>query len=65
VPVWAFHGAKDRSVPVKLSREMIGAIKNAGGNLKYTEFPDGGHIISEQVWETTGLLDWVFAQQRD
>lgn len=65
VPVWAFHGAKDRSVPVRLSRDMITAIKDAGGNPKYTEYPDKGHIISEQVNTTPGLLDWVFEQRRD
>jgi pimeloyl-ACP methyl ester carboxylesterase len=65
VPVWAFHGAKDRNVPVRRSREMIDAIKKAGGNPKYTEYPDAGHIISTQVRETSDLLDWLFAQKRD
>ena len=65
IPLWAFHGAKDRSVPVKLSREMIAAMKNAGGDPKYTEYPDEGHIISKQVTTTPGLLDWVFEQKRD
>jgi predicted peptidase len=64
LPVWAFHGAKDRSVPVRLSREMIEAMKQAGGNPKYTEYPDEGHIISKQVMDTPGLLDWVFEQSQ-
>lgn len=65
VPVWAFHGRKDRSVPVRLSRDMIEAIKNAGGNPRYTEYPNEGHIISEPFFNTPDLLDWVFAQQRE
>jgi len=65
VPVWAFHGAKDRSVPVKESRNMIEAIEAAGGKPKYTEFPDGRHIIHSQVSNTPGLLDWVFQQKLD
>lgn len=65
IPVWAFHGAKDRSVPVRRSLEMIEAMKKAGGNPKYTEYPDGGHIISKQVTATPDLLDWVFEQRRD
>ena len=65
VPVWAFHGAKDRSVPVRFSRDMIEAIKKAGGNPRYTEYPDEGHIISEPLFNTPDLLDWVFAQQRE
>ena len=65
VAVWAFHGRKDRAVPVKKSREMIAAIENAGGDPRYTEYPDAGHIISEQFEKTPGLLDWLFAQERD
>lgn len=63
VPVWAFHGAKDRIVPVEGSRKMISALKEAGGNPRYTEFANEGHIISESFQKTEGLLDWVFAQQ--
>ncbi|WP_163381538.1 dienelactone hydrolase family protein [Cyclobacterium sp. SYSU L10401] len=63
VPIWAFHGAKDRIVPVEGSRKMISAIKEAGGNPRYTEFANEGHIISESFQKTEGLLDWVFAQQ--
>lgn len=65
VAVWAFHGRKDRSVPVKKSREMIAAIEKAGGDPRYTEYPDAGHIISEQFENTPGLLDWLFSQERD
>ena len=65
VPVWAFHGEKDRSVPVKLTREMIDAIKNAGGHPRYTEFPDAGHNIWDEVKNTPGLLEWLFAQKCD
>jgi predicted peptidase len=65
IPLWVFHGAKDRSVPVKLSRDMIKAIKDAGGNPRYSEFPDQGHIIYESVRNTPGLLAWMFNQKRD
>jgi hypothetical protein len=62
VAVWAFHGTLDRNAPVSGSRNMIDAIKNAGGNPKYTEFPDEGHNIWDRVSATPGLLDWLFAQ---
>ena len=65
VSIWAFHGAKDRNVPVSGSRDMIAAIKKAGGNPRYTEFPDAHHNIWEDVKNTLGLLDWLFAQKRD
>jgi len=31
MPIWAFHGAKDRNVPVSGSRDMIEAIKKQAG----------------------------------
>lgn len=64
VGVWAFHGEKDRNVPVESSRRMIGAIKKSGGLPLYTEFPGAGHNIWDQVTNTAGLLDWLFAQKK-
>jgi predicted peptidase len=64
LPIWAFHGKKDKNVPVSGSREIIQAIKNAGGNPRYTEYPDKAHDISKEVIDTPGLLDWLFAQKR-
>jgi hypothetical protein len=44
---------------------MIEAIKKAGGNPKYTEYPNEAHGIWNQVSSTPGLIDWLFAQKRD
>lgn len=65
VSVWAFHGEKDKNVPVKESRDMIDAIKKAGGDPRYKEFANEGHGIWDKVMATPGLLDWLFDQQRD
>ena len=63
-PIWAFHGQKDDIAPVDLSREMIKAIKEAGGNPRYTEFPDANHFSWPLAYDTPGLLDWLFEQHR-
>ena len=65
VAVWDFHGANDRNVPVSGSRQMIAALKKAGGRPRYTEYPDAAHNIWEEVIKTPGLLDWLFAQKQD
>jgi pimeloyl-ACP methyl ester carboxylesterase len=65
IPVWAFHGRKDRMVPVSGSQQIVAAMKNAGGDPHYTEYPNEGHHIWQQVTDTPGLLDWLFAQQRN
>ncbi len=49
VPVWAFHGAKDRNVLAKGSRLIIDAMKKAGGAPLYTEYPDAAHDIGERI----------------
>ncbi|MEO6719616.1 MAG: hypothetical protein ABIN67_04580 [Ferruginibacter sp.] len=65
MPIWAFHGAKDKNVPVSGSRDMIVAIKKAGGHPQYTEYPNEAHNIWNQVIETPGLWDWLFAQKKE
>lgn len=65
VPVWAFHGLHDHNVPVSGSRDMINAIKAAGGHPIYTEFPDEGHNIWYQVSVTPGVMEWLFTQKRE
>lgn len=61
--VWAFHGAQDINVPVQLSRDMITEIKKAGGDPRYTEFPNRAHGIWDDVMQTPGVLDWLFDQK--
>jgi predicted peptidase len=65
VPTWVFHGAKDQAVPEIASAMLVDALKAAGGNVKYTVLPEGGHVDS---WvyaydAKSGLFDW-FLQQR-
>lgn len=65
VPIWAFHGENDNTVPVEFSRNMIAAIKKAGGNPKYNEYPNVGHNSWHQAYDTPELLDWLFAQVKE
>ncbi|MCM4150323.1 hypothetical protein DHD05_01865 [Arenibacter sp. N53] len=64
VPIWAFHGKNDKSVPVNLTRDVIKAVRTFGGSPKYTEY-SAGHDIWNQVYKTPGLLEWLFAQKKD
>ena len=64
LPVWAFHGDDDRAVPVARSREMIEAIRAAGGEPKYTEYPAVGHDSWTRTYGDDAFHDWLFAQRR-
>jgi hypothetical protein len=65
IPVWAFHGNDDRNVSVTGSRNMIEAMRSAGGNPRYNEFPGVGHNVWPEVEKTEGVMDWMFAQRRN
>lgn len=65
VPVWAFHGAQDKNVPPQHSRAMVEALRKAGAQPQYTEYPDQGHEAWGKAYGQAGLFDWMFAQRRE
>lgn len=65
MPCWVFHGAADDTIPVTKSREMVAALKKAGGNPKYTEFPGVGHVSWDRAYATPGLWKWLGEQKRE
>ncbi len=64
IPVWVFHGAKDPVVPLDRSARMIEALKQAGGNVKFTVYPDAGHDSWTQAYNDPALYEWLQAQKR-
>ena len=63
-PIWAFHGDMDQSVSVDNTRKMDVALKAVKGNMKYTELPGAGHLITDQVYKMPELDEWIFQQKR-
>jgi predicted peptidase len=61
-PVWIFHGADDDSVPVENSRKLFAALKAAGGNVRYTEYPGVGHASWDNAYAEPELSKWLFSQ---
>lgn len=64
LPCWAFHGDKDTAVNVSGSRDMIAALKKAGGNPKYTEYPGVGHNSWDNAYGTNELYKWLLEQTK-
>jgi predicted peptidase len=64
LPIWNFHGDADRTVPPKLSRTMVEAIKKAGGNVKYTEYPGVGHNSWNPAYDDPKLYEWFLSHKR-
>lgn len=62
--VWVFHGDADTTVKPKRSRDMIAALKAAGGSPKYTEYPGVGHNSWAATYADREMYAWLFAQKR-
>ena len=62
IPIWAFHGGDDKTVPPKKSQEMVEAIKKAGGDIKYTEFPGVGHNSWDAAYDNPRTMKWLLEQ---
>ncbi|MGC4016407.1 MAG: prolyl oligopeptidase family serine peptidase [Luteolibacter sp.] len=62
LPLWIFHGSDDTTVLPQRSRDMVAAIKAAGGSPKYTEYPGVGHGAWDPAYSTPELWDWLFSQ---
>jgi len=62
LPIWAFHGDRDPAVPVAGTREMIEALRAAGGSPRYTEYRGAGHDIWERAYQEGEALHWLLSQ---
>ena len=64
VPVWAFHGAKDSTVRLSRSEEMVGSVNAAGGEAKLTVYPEAGHDAWTQTYDNAELYDWFLSHRK-
>lgn len=62
LPTWIFHGDADEVISVDVSRRLVKALRNAGGNPKYTEYPDVNHDSWELAYRDPALIEWLFGQ---
>jgi len=63
-PLWNFHGDADDTVPVKISRDRIAALRKAGGHPLSTEYAGVGHNVWQWAYTEPSLVRWVFSKHR-
>jgi len=51
-------------VSIDRPRDMIAAIKKAGGAPKYTEYKGGSHDAWTPTYKNPEVLDWLFEQKK-
>jgi predicted peptidase len=61
IPVWAFHGEADSTLPVQRTIEMVEAINASGGNARMTIYPGVGHNSWENAYTDEELYKWLLS----
>ncbi len=64
VPIWAFHGAKDTTVPLKEGQQMVDAVQRAGGDVRFTVYPEATHDSWTATYNNQQVYDWLLAHRR-
>jgi predicted peptidase len=64
LPVWAFHGARDPIVPLQRTVEMVEALRQWGGNVRFTVYPEAGHDAWTATYANPALYAWFLAHTR-
>jgi predicted esterase len=62
VPIWAFHGEYDLTVPLEAEQGLVEALRACGGDVRFTIYPEAGHNVEAQVYKTPELYEWMLAQ---
>lgn len=58
-PIWHFQGGLDNSPTPYTSKQLGNAILKAGGNYKYTEYPDRGHNCWYNAWGEADYFPFI------
>ena len=64
LPCWCWHGDQDGAVKVDKSREMIEALKKAGGKPIYTELANVAHNSWDAAYATPDVVGWMMKQKK-
>jgi len=64
LPIWAFHGAKDETVPLDQQARLVEALRECGGNVRFTVYPEAGHDSWTETYNNPELYDWFLQHSR-
>ena len=64
IPTWVFHGAKDRVVPPRESKEMVRVLKKCGGDVRLTIYPNADHDSWTETYNNPELYNWFLSHRK-
>jgi predicted peptidase len=62
-PVWAFHGARDDVVPLVESQKLVDVLRESGGTVKFTVYPNAGHDSWTETYNNPELYSWLLSHR--
>lgn len=64
LPVWIFHGAMDSVTPIEETDRMIFQLRDAGCDVKFTEYPDLDHDVWTPAYHNPELWQWMLSHRK-
>ena len=64
-PLWLMHGEKDDVISYKFSKELYNTLLQKKAKVKYTHFPNHGHLVWNAAIEEKSLFPWLFSHKRN
>lgn len=58
IPLWVFQGGIDTAPTPANTKALIGRFRDAGGVVRYTEYPGLGHTIWNSVFSEPDFFSW-------
>ncbi|MEM1055961.1 MAG: prolyl oligopeptidase family serine peptidase [Bacteroidota bacterium] len=63
VPVWNVHGAMDRVVPISASVVMVDRLRQSGGTVRFTVYPDARHDAWSETYANPEVYEWLLSHR--
>lgn len=63
LPIWVFHGAKDPTVKISHSEEMVKLLKEKGNEAKFTIYPEAMHDSWTETYDNEDLYQWLLSHK--
>ncbi|WP_212698518.1 carboxylesterase family protein [Vallitalea pronyensis] len=64
MPIWAFHGVKDKVVPISETQRLVDILEACGGNIRFTAYPDLEHDCWTPTYNNPALYEWFLKHKR-
>lgn len=64
VPVWAFHGDCDITVPIAESYTMVERLQQCGGDVRLTVYEGYGHDCWTDTYRREDVYEWLLSHKK-